>query len=74
MTTKGEILKAIRSHCLECCCGSDMEVKICTVGLKCALYPYRTGKDPKPARKGRKDAFQNVAKMKGNEMKAMEEE
>lgn len=53
MTTKGTILKAIREHCLECCCGSPGEVVICAVGPKCQLFDYRMGKDPRPSRKGR---------------------
>ncbi len=38
-------VKAIREHCLDCCCGSSTEVKLCTV-TKCALYPFRLGKNP----------------------------
>lgn len=37
--------KAIRRKCLECCCGSAHEVKLCTVE-KCPLYPFRLGTDP----------------------------
>jgi hypothetical protein len=48
MTTKGEILKAIRSNCLECCCGSSKEVELCPV--ECSLKSYRFGKDPNPSR------------------------
>jgi len=52
MTTKTEILKAIRDHCLECCCGSEKEVSICAVGSKCHMFDFRFGKDPRPARNG----------------------
>lgn len=38
-------LKAIRLKCLECSCGSSYEVKLCPV-TKCALYPFREGRDP----------------------------
>ncbi len=38
-------LKAIRLKCLDCCCGSSNEVKLCTVE-RCALYPFRFGKNP----------------------------
>ena len=38
-------LKAIRTHCLECSCGSSLEVKECVI-KSCALYPYRLGKRP----------------------------
>lgn len=43
--TKGELLKVIRAHCLDCCCGSAYEVVQCGVP-KCNLYPLRFGKDP----------------------------
>ena len=35
-------LKAIRQHCLECCCGSAYEVKNCVIH-DCELYPFRLG-------------------------------
>ena len=38
-------LKAIRLKCLECSCGSSYEVKLCPA-TKCALYPFREGRDP----------------------------
>ena len=38
-------IKAIRKHCLDCCCGSHKEVRECTV-IKCAIYPYRLGFRP----------------------------
>lgn len=37
---------AVRAKCLQCCCGSYLEVKNCT-SIKCALYPFRLGKPPK---------------------------
>lgn len=46
MTTKAEILKTIRLHCLNCCCDSPKEVSLCSV--ECNLYPYRFGSDPNP--------------------------
>ena len=39
-------LKAIRLKCLDCCCGSWLEVKLCTCN-DCALYSYRLGHRPK---------------------------
>ena len=51
MTTKKEILKAIRENCMNCCGYFAPEVKDCAVGMKYALYPFRMGKDPNPARK-----------------------
>ena len=56
MTTKKEILQAIREHCLDCCDGSWRDVRDCTSILtpegtrRCKLYPYRFGTDPKPTR------------------------
>ncbi len=38
-------LKAIRLFCLDCCGGSSNDVKFCTAP-KCALYPFRFGKNP----------------------------
>ena len=38
-------LKAIRLKCLDCCCSSSNEVKLCTVE-RCPLYPFREGRDP----------------------------
>lgn len=39
-------LKAIRQKCLDCCCGSKTEVKLCPI-KDCTLYEYRFGKNPK---------------------------
>ena len=38
-------VKAIRSKCLDCCCGSSTEVANCTA-IRCALFPFRFGKNP----------------------------
>ena len=38
-------LKAIRQHCLDCCCGSAYEVKNCVIH-DCELYPFRLGNNP----------------------------
>lgn len=38
-------LRAIREKCIDCCCGSQHEVKICEV-RSCALWPFRFGKNP----------------------------
>ena len=34
--------KAIRAHCIDCCCGSSKEVRLCAC-TDCNLYPYRLG-------------------------------
>ena len=38
-------LKAIRSHCIDCCCGNKAEVRRC-VAVKCALWHLRMGANP----------------------------
>lgn len=38
-------VKAIRAKCLDCCCDSVIEVKLCTI-TSCALYPFRFGSNP----------------------------
>lgn len=43
-------VKAIRAHCLDCCCGSSEEVKKCPVDY-CPLYPFRFGKNPYRAKR-----------------------
>ena len=48
MEKKKEItnpIKAIRAKCLECSCDSPAEGAQCPV-TKCALYPFRFGKNP----------------------------
>jgi hypothetical protein len=42
-------LRAIRAMCLECCGGSQKEVRLCPTE-DCSLYSYRFGHNPK--RKG----------------------
>lgn len=54
MSTKNELLRTIRNHCLECCGGSWVDVQDCTSGPNagpstCNLWPYRLGKDPNPS-------------------------
>lgn len=39
-------IKAIRAKCLDCCCESRLEVRLCTIE-DCALFPYRMGHRPK---------------------------
>ena len=48
-TDKNNVLtpiKSIRAYCLDCCCGSWVEVKQCP-SSKCVLFPYRLGKRPR---------------------------
>ena len=39
------VLKAIRQKCLDCCTYQPSDVSKCTV-VKCALHPFRFGKNP----------------------------
>ena len=38
-------LGAIRAKCIDCCCGSTREVKLCP-SETCSLYPFRMGTNP----------------------------
>ena len=59
-------LQAIRKACLECVCGSANEVKLCTMGERCALFPYRFGKRPATAeRQAAKRAAKKAAEAAG---------
>lgn len=49
MTTKSELLKAIRERCLDCSCYQPGEVAHCPA-KNCSLWPFRVGRDPNPAR------------------------
>ena len=42
-------LRAIRTHCLDCCAGSSQEVAKC-MALRCPSWPYRMGTNPWRAR------------------------
>jgi hypothetical protein len=48
MTTKSEILTAVRAKCLDCCGDSTLAVKECGCG-NCPLYAFRFGTDPHPS-------------------------
>lgn len=56
MTTKAQLLKVIRVQCISCMGEQAFLVEGCT-SPECSLFPYRSGHDPKPSRKGNKDAF-----------------
>ena len=49
MTTKAEILHAIRQKCLDCSCYQPSEVRECRL-TACSLWPFRLGRDPEPSR------------------------
>ena len=44
-TTKSDLLKIIRRKCLDCVCYQARDVELCPTE-RCALWPYRMGKDP----------------------------
>jgi len=48
MTTKSDILAAIRRKCLDCCCQQPGEVRLCHI-TACDLWPFRFGTDPSPS-------------------------
>lgn len=47
MTTKAQIIRAIRSKCIDCCGGSKREVALCNA-TACDLWSFRMGRDPAP--------------------------
>ena len=49
MTTKAEVLQAIRRKCLDCSCFQPGEVRECPL-TTCGLWPFRLGRDPEPSR------------------------
>ena len=63
-------VKAIRAFCIDCCGGSSNEVKLCTAP-KCALYPFRLGKNPYRTKRvmteeQRAEATERLAKARQN--------
>ena len=52
-------LKAIRQKCVDCSGGSIAEVAACTI-TRCALHPFRMGKNPH--RKQQTDAQREAAR------------
>lgn len=44
------VLKDVRLHCIDCCCGVASEVKNCEI-KDCHLWKYRMGKDPSRTRR-----------------------
>jgi len=48
-------VQSIRKYCLDCCCGSPKEVRLCP-NTDCPLYPFRLGKNPNFFRQKSSDA------------------
>lgn len=42
LVKKGELRKAMRAKCIECCAGQEGEVRECPVA-DCTLFPFRRG-------------------------------
>ena len=51
-------MSAIRKKCLDCCCWSANEVKLCEIEI-CPLYSYRFGKKPDQVGKAPKRGFKS---------------
>ena len=66
MTTKTELLKAVRARCLDCCCYQSGEVRLCTA-TGCALWTYRLGIDPTPSRRSAAKNFVPAERNLGEE-------
>ena len=47
-------MKAIRAKCLDCCCGSRKEARLCPAS-DCPLHPYRMGHRPTPGEEPAED-------------------
>jgi hypothetical protein len=54
--------KVIRSKCLDCCAGSESEVRKCTA-VSCVLWPYRMGKNVFSERTGNPAALKHRKKL-----------
>ena len=48
MTTKTDILHAVRAKCMDCSCYQPSEVRQCHL-TTCPLWPFRLGVDPEPS-------------------------
>ena len=48
MTTKSDVLQAIRRKCLDCSCFQPGDVRECPL-TTCGLWPFRLGRDPEPS-------------------------
>ena len=62
-------LTQIRLKCLDCCCGSAQEVKLCEI-VTCPLHDFRMGKSPN--HKGRVLTDEQREAMRVNLQKARE--
>jgi hypothetical protein len=56
---KRPLLKVIREKCIDCSGGSLAQVRRCPV-QRCALWPYRMGRNPFSQRRGGAENFHPV--------------
>ena len=71
MTTKATILKAIRAQCIECMGNQPFLIEGCT-SPKCSLYPYRSGKDPRPSKKVNPDNIKKAQAANASKRKTVQ--
>ena len=64
-------IRAIRLKCLDCTCGSLKEIEQCPID-RCALHPFRFGKNPfrKPVSEERRAAASQRMKQRQEKLKA----
>lgn len=64
-------MKAIRANCLDCCGGSEAEVRRCHINT-CPLHPFRFGKNPFNKR-GKRNYTEEEKKAIGDRLKKARE-
>ncbi len=57
-------MRAVRQKCLDCCCGSATEVRLCPA-QDCPLWRFRDGHNPARAGIGRKHSAAEKARSRG---------
>jgi hypothetical protein len=72
LTTKTDLLKAIRGRCLDCCCYQPSEVAKCP-STGCSLWLFRFGRDPTPARGRSAENLAPVGEIFGKKRPSREE-
>lgn len=70
MTTKTQLLRAIRQHCLACCSGSFADVELCQGSEFCAIHPYRFGTDPDEPSEAMKEKGRRIAELRKAQLSA----
>ena len=59
-------LKAIRLKCIDCCCGSKREARLCTA-YRCPIHPFRMGTNPNRQRRKRDEHRQDDSRAVADE-------